>query len=89
MASLPQAGIPVAVAPSPDKFSPGGLQANPGQAAYNEQDNFNDPTGKYKLVMKGMAVPTCLCWACGNGPVQDATAAGDAANNLPFLPFSV
>lgn len=24
-----------------------------GQAAFNEQDEFNDPQGKYKLVMKG------------------------------------
>lgn len=25
-----------------------------GQAAYSEQDEFHDPQGKYKLVMKGM-----------------------------------
>lgn len=27
-----------------------------GQAAYNEQDEFNDPQGKYKLVMKGTSI---------------------------------
>jgi hypothetical protein len=33
-----------------------------GQAAYNEQDEFKDNTGKYKLVMKG--APLMLCaWA--------------------------
>jgi hypothetical protein len=26
----------------------------PGQAGYNEQDEFHDPQGKYKLVMKGV-----------------------------------
>ena len=25
----------------------------PGQASKDEQEMFNDPTGKYKLVMKG------------------------------------
>lgn len=25
----------------------------PGQAAYKEQEIFQDPTGKFKLVMKG------------------------------------
>lgn len=27
-----------------------------GQAAFNEQDEFNDPQGKYKLVMKGVYI---------------------------------
>jgi hypothetical protein len=46
------------VAPSPAQYfsSPeqeaAGKHAH-GQAAFNEQDEFNDPTGKYKLVMKG------------------------------------
>lgn len=32
-----------------------------GQAGYNEQDDFNDPTGKYKLVMKGQSWRLCVC----------------------------
>lgn len=41
---------------SPGQYftSPGGFsQAQPGQASKNEQDDFHDPSGKYKLVMKG------------------------------------
>eukprot|EP00892_Ulva_mutabilis_P005027 jgi/Ulvmu1/2897/UM146_0039.1 len=34
---------------SPEGFQP----THQGQASYNEQDEFNDPSGKYKLVMKG------------------------------------
>lgn len=46
------------VAPSHGQFftSPEGFQQpHVGQASYNEQDEFNDPSGKYKLVMKGEA----------------------------------
>lgn len=46
------------MAPSPGQFftSPEGFQQpHVGQASYNEQDDFNDPSGKYKLVMKGEA----------------------------------
>lgn len=42
--------------PSAGQFftSPEGFQQpHQGQASYNEQDEFNDPSGKYKLVMKG------------------------------------
>lgn len=53
---------PGAVAPSQGQFfsSPEGFQSNPGQASYNEQDDFNDPTGKYKLVMKGSTLSILL-----------------------------
>lgn len=46
------------MAPSHGQFftSPEGFQQpHVGQASYNEQDEFNDPSGKYKLVMKGEA----------------------------------
>lgn len=33
--------------------------AVPGQAGYNEQDEFHDRQGKYKLVMKGAPVTDC------------------------------
>ena len=36
-----------------------GKAAAQGQAAYNEQDEFNDPQGKYKLVMKGAIATDC------------------------------
>ena len=42
--------------PSAGQFftSPEGFQQpHQGQASYNEQDEFSDPSGKYKLVMKG------------------------------------
>ena len=39
---------------SPEQEAAGKASAGvPGQAGYNEQDEFHDPQGKYKLVMKG------------------------------------
>lgn len=39
--------------PSPGKLAPEGYEEHQGQAARNGQDEFHDPSGKYKLVMKG------------------------------------
>lgn len=33
----------------------------PGQASKDEQEMFNDPTGKYKLVMKGALSCAAMC----------------------------